>query len=384
MIFPYRAGAPAYFASKIQLGAMMQTARAFGQVQDALSFFVVGYRSHGRMARGGRAARRLRDVDRQRAAHAAGAEASTARPDGGGSRLDLEKLLVHLPNGTPLVAADGFAIRAGERVLVTGPSGSGKSTLFRAIAGIWPFGRGTIAIPAKATLMMLPQRPYFPIAPLRDGVTYPGAAGAFQRGADPDVLNAVGLPDLAERLDEDDALEPDAVARRAAAARPRPRAAAGAATILFLDEATASLDEPSEAALYRLLQQKLPRPTIVSIGHRSTLDAFHPRNVAMATARRPLGTDGPGGAREAARPRPSVWKETPAFRGLPSTRDQSKGRQIALPPSSDRGSPKAYFRLVIAVRSTDSLAIPAAPHQLEPKPPGLIEVTLAGLKLVVE
>ncbi|MGY4284646.1 ABC-type uncharacterized transport system fused permease/ATPase subunit [Bradyrhizobium sp. LM2.7] len=200
----------------------------------------------------------------------------------GGSRaIGLEQLRVNLPNGAPLVAADAFTIHAPERVLVTGPSGSGKSTLFRAIAGIWPFGTGTIVIPEKAKLMMLPQRPYFPVGVLRDAVVYPAAPGAFETTQVRDALVAVGLPDLAERLEEDghwNRMLSLGEQQRLGLAR----ALLHGPDYLFLDEATASLDEPSEARLYRLLAEKLPRATIVSIGHRSTLDAFHTRKMTMA------------------------------------------------------------------------------------------------------
>ena len=169
---------------------------------------------------------------------------------------------------------------AGERVLVTGPSGSGKSTLFRAIAGIWPFGTGSIFIPEKAKLMMLPQRPYFPVGILHDAVVYPAEAGAFDPAQVRDALIAVGLPDLAERLEEDghwNRMLSLGEQQRLGLAR----ALLHVPDYLFLDEATASLDEPSEARLYRLLMEKLPQATIVSIGHRSTLDAFHTRKVAL-------------------------------------------------------------------------------------------------------
>jgi len=165
-------------------------------------------------------------------------------------------------------------------VLVTGPSGSGKSTLFRAIAGIWPFGTGTIDIPAQAKLMMLPQRPYFPVGALGDAVIYPSAPGAFQAARIRDAVIAVGLPDLAERLGEDghwNRMLSLGEQQRLGLAR----ALLHMPDYLFLDEATASLDEPSEARLYRLLTEKLPQATIVSIGHRSTLDAFHTRKVTM-------------------------------------------------------------------------------------------------------
>jgi putative ATP-binding cassette transporter len=196
------------------------------------------------------------------------------------SEISLQQLLVNLPNGKPLVSADGFSLRAGERTLLTGPSGSGKSTLFRAVAGIWPFGEGAIAIPANASLMMLPQRPYFPIGSLHAAIVYPGEPESFDQGQMRDVLAMVGLPQLGPRLKE------EAHWNRMLSLGEQQRLGLARALLhkpdyLFLDEATASLDEPSEAALYSLLEKKLPDTTIVSIGHRSTLDAFHQRNISM-------------------------------------------------------------------------------------------------------
>jgi vitamin B12/bleomycin/antimicrobial peptide transport system ATP-binding/permease protein len=196
------------------------------------------------------------------------------------NEIDLEQLLVALPNGTPLISAADFHLHAGERALVTGPSGAGKSTLFRAIAGIWPYGKGSISIPAKASLMMLPQRPYFPIGSLRAAIAYPGQADRFGAERVKDVLALVGLQRLAARLDEEahwNRMLSLGEQQRLGLAR----ALLHAPQYLFLDEATASLDEPSEAALYRLLEEKLPATTIVSIGHRSTLEALHQRKVVL-------------------------------------------------------------------------------------------------------
>lgn len=281
VIFPYVLVAPAFFAKKIQLGDMMQTASAFSSVQGALSFFVTAYRS---LAEWRSIVARLDgfEMSVDSASHLPAHEPAIAlRAAGSGGQISLDALCVNLPNGEPLVAADAFAIRTPERVLVTGPSGSGKSTLFRAIAGIWPFGTGTIAIPEKAKLMMLPQRPYFPVGILRDAVAYPAASGTFEPARIRDALIAVGLPGLAERLEEDShwnrMLSLGEQQRLGLA-----RALLHGPDYLFLDEATASLDEPSEARLYRLLAEKLPEATIVSIGHRSTLDAFHTRKVTMA------------------------------------------------------------------------------------------------------
>src|SRR5882672_2777599 len=280
VIFPYILVAPAYFAEKIQLGGMMQTASAFASVQKALSFFVTVYRT---LADWRAVVARL---DGFEMAIASAATLAT-RPDSiavvsstGSDAIDLRQLLVRLPNGTPLVSAESFSLRGNERVLFTGPSGAGKSTLFRAIAGVWPFGTGSIAIPAEATLMMLPQRPYFPVGSLQAAIVYPAEPSAFDSDRVQDALIAVGMPQLASKLDEvahwNRMLSLGEQQRLGLA-----RALLHAPQYLFLDEATASLDEPSEAALYRLLEGKLPATTIVSIGHRSTLEAFHQRNVVL-------------------------------------------------------------------------------------------------------
>ncbi len=288
VVFPYILVAPAFFADKIQLGGLTQTASAFGSVQKALSVFVTIYRT---LADWRAVVARLDGFEMSIASattlrngpDSIGVVAAQGSGQGsaqGGKAIDLRQLLVRLPNGTPLVAADGLSLRAGERTLLTGPSGSGKSTLFRAIAGIWPFGSGSIAVPANASLMMLPQRPYFPIGSLHAAIGYPGETESFSAELVRDALTMVGLPQLGARLDE------EAHWNRMLSLGEQQRLGLARALLhkpeyLFLDEATASLDEPSEAALYKLLAEKLPATTIVSIGHRSTLEAFHQRNVAM-------------------------------------------------------------------------------------------------------
>jgi putative ATP-binding cassette transporter len=280
VIFPYILVAPAYFADKIQLGGMMQTASAFGSVQDSLSFIITSYRT---LAEWQSVVARLAGFEaaiENAAALTVEQNIIHVRPDDKGS-IDLRKLVVQLPNGTPLVAADGFSISGSERTLVSGPSGAGKSTLFRAIAGIWPFGSGSITVPANATPMMLPQRPYFPVGSLKAAIVYPAEASVFDSDRVGDVLIAVGLPQLASKLHE------EAHWNRMLSLGEQQRLGIARALLhkpqyLFLDEATASLDEASEAALYKLLAEKLPATTIVSIGHRSTLAAFHERNVVLS------------------------------------------------------------------------------------------------------
>ena len=278
VVFPYILVAPAYFADKIQLGGMMQTASAFSSVQQSLSFFVSAYRT---LAEWRSVVARLSGFEMSIESASNPRSRSIATLSATGSdRIQLEQLLVSLPDGTPLVSTDGFKLSSHERILVTGPSGAGKSTLFRAIAGIWPFGRGTISIPAKAKLMMLPQRPYFPVGSLRAAIVYPAEASAFSASQVGDALVAVGLPQLAPRLEEEahwNRMLSLGEQQRLGLAR----ALLHAPDFLFLDEATASLDEPSEARLYRLIEEQLPAAMIVSIGHRSTLQAFHQRHVEL-------------------------------------------------------------------------------------------------------
>jgi vitamin B12/bleomycin/antimicrobial peptide transport system ATP-binding/permease protein len=280
IVFPYIVASPAYFAGKLQLGGLMQIANAFSEVQRALSFFIDAYRT---LAEWRAVVDRLAgfnvaiDSARQ-AAVTAPVVAVTART--GKSEVEIDDLALRLPTGVPLLTADDIHVPQGDRVLVTGPSGSGKSTLFRAIAGIWPFGSGAVRVPAGARLMTLPQRPYFPIASLAGAVSYPAERGAFSDAQIAEVLGAVGLPDLAGRLAEEAhwnrMLSPGEQQRLGIA-----RALLHAPDYLFLDEATASLDEDSEAALYHLLQDRLKTATIVSIGHRPTLNAFHRRRLTL-------------------------------------------------------------------------------------------------------
>jgi putative ATP-binding cassette transporter len=278
-VFPFVVISPAYFAGVVQLGGLTQTASAFGSVQTSLSFFINSYRT---LAEWRSVIARL---DGFNAAVAHAKAATVAQPSvtvsaGAGETVTIDDLLIRLPQGMPLAAADDIAIAPGERVLVTGPSGAGKSTLFRAIAGRWPFGRGTVTIPKGAKLLVLPQRPYFPLGTLAAAVSYPAEPGAFGNELLAETVAAVGLPALAARLQEEghwNRILSLGEQQRLGIAR----ALLQTPDILLLDEATASLDEAAEAALYLLIGQRLPNATMISIGHRSTLAAFHRRGLAL-------------------------------------------------------------------------------------------------------
>jgi vitamin B12/bleomycin/antimicrobial peptide transport system ATP-binding/permease protein len=280
VIFPYVIVSPVYFSGAMQLGGLMQTASAFKSVQDALMYFITAYRS---IAEWRAIVERLSGFE---AAIAAGRAAAVTPPvievvpREAPASFAVDDLRVRLPSGEPVVAAERLKFPAGERVLVTGPSGAGKSTLFRAIAGVWPFGAGRVTVPKGAKMMLLPQRPYFPVATLAVAVGYPAPAGTFDDARVGEALTAVGLPQLIGRLGQ------EAHWNRMLSLGEQQRLAIARALLhvpqyLFLDEATASLDEAAEAALYRLLQERFKGATIVSIGHRSTLGAFHRRRVEI-------------------------------------------------------------------------------------------------------
>ncbi len=278
VVVPYILTAPYYFIGKITLGQMQQVVGAFSRVESALTYFITIYTT---LAEYKAVLDRLTTFEGAiRSAQRIGGESRLSHVPATGRDVRLSGMDLSLPDGRALLHADGVVFRQGERTLLAGPSGSGKSTLFRAIAGIWPFGEGQVAIPNGDSMMLLPQRPYIPFGSLRAAVTYPGVEGAYGDSAIQDALVAAQLPQLADRLDEERAwgqtLSLGEQQRLAVA-----RALLAKPDWLFLDEATAALDEPTEAEIYQAIKEKLPGTTVVSIGHRSTLAAFHDRRIAM-------------------------------------------------------------------------------------------------------
>ncbi|MGC1177685.1 MAG: ABC transporter ATP-binding protein/permease [Methyloceanibacter sp.] len=275
IIFPFIVVSPLYFAGSMMLGGLMQIASAFGQVQGALSFFVKAYSD---IADWKAVLNRLAgfdaSIDWARSLDAAAPRVEHVSD--GGTALLAEELVVGLPNGDEIVRVRGLVIEPAERVLVAGPSGSGKTSLFRALGGVWPFGSGSVRIPRSANVLVLPQRPYLPLGTLRGALAYPGPDDAFAPAEIEEALLATGLEALKDKLDETaywaDQLSVGEQQRLSIA-----RALLQKPDWLFLDEATSALDERAEDMLYRLLLKRLPRAAIVSIGHRSSLIAFHER-----------------------------------------------------------------------------------------------------------
>ncbi len=275
---PYVVAAPFYFLGKISLGGLNQVGAAFNNVYENMNFFVTYYVG---LADFRAVLNRLTSFDEA----ISRAKAATEHPVGvkfAGSpsgEIVFENLTLTLPDGRSLIRADDIALSPGESTLVVGPSGAGKSTLFRAVAGIWPFGAGVIREPA-AKLMLLPQRPYIPLGTLRNAIAYPADAAAFDDRILRQALFTVGLPHLADRLEDHDnwqmTLSGGEQQRLSAA-----RALIAKPDWLFLDEATSALDEDSERKLYKALAQALPDTTLVSIGHRGTLGALHTQRIAI-------------------------------------------------------------------------------------------------------
>jgi len=276
-IVPSIVAAPRYFRGELGLGGLMQTSQAFQQVQDALSFFVQSYKE---IAAWCAVVERLAGFDRSLASVQREATTGIRHVDGRAGQLALTNVDLYRPDGQPLMANVNFTLRRGDSVLLTGASGSGKSTLIRAIAGIWPFGRGEIRTPHDMRILFLPQRPYLPIGKLREVVSYPMAGEGVAEGTLREALEAVGLPPLIGRLDEDGhwqlQLSPGEQQRIAFA-----RALIQKPDWLFLDEATSAVDEGTESRLYQLVRDRLPGTATFSIGHRATLRAFHARRLMV-------------------------------------------------------------------------------------------------------
>ena len=279
LVFPLAIVAPAYFAGRIPLGGIFQSASAFVKVQEALSWIVINY---SELAKWSATVSRLDGFVAATAAVAA-APGAVAMREPGGDRLAVSGVSLWTPDGRLLIRDAELAIARGERLLLKGASGAGKSTFLRALAGLWPEMSGRIIVPTGQRIF-LPQKPYLPSGTLLRAVTYPLQPDETDEAAVGPALRDVGLAHLATHLEREDVWSSKlsgGEAQRLALARVlllRP-------DWLFLDEATAGLDLSAEAAFYGLLQMRLPQATLVSVAHRPQVEAFHERIFELADGR---------------------------------------------------------------------------------------------------
>lgn len=273
VIFPFLVGAPRYFSGAITLGGLMQISSAFGQVQSALSWFIDAF---GQLAEWKASVNRLSSFHSTILALQKQESGINITHNNVGAIL-IEQVSLELPSGIKLTEKFDAIIHDGERILVSGPSGCGKSTLFRAMADIWPYGDGTIEIPAAKKLLFLPQRSYLPINTLKAAINYPSSATAYKELAIIHYLDLCKLSHLIPKLNENDnwsqRLSPGEQQRLAFV-----RALLHRPDVLFLDEATSALDAETEKELYELVIQELPEAAIISIAHRASVASYHTRH----------------------------------------------------------------------------------------------------------
>jgi len=284
-VLPVILCAPKFLNGTMSLGEVMQAASAFTFVQTAFNWLVDNYpKLADWTASARRAASLIASLDALETAETSDIGRITRSDEGEGAALRLRDLSVTLDDGTAVLDDTDVAITPGERVLIAGESGTGKSTLVRAIAGLWPWGGGTIEVEKGAKLMLLPQRPYVPIGTLRRAATYPDPAESRSVEDVAQAFRRVGLDHLIDRMDEDapwDQTLSGGEKQRLAFARiflHKP-------DIIVLDEATAALDPKSQDELMAHLSERPEETTLVSVGHRPELEAFHSRKITLERRR---------------------------------------------------------------------------------------------------
>ena len=270
IIFPFVVAMNRYLSKEVSLGGLMQVASAFGRVQDSLSYFVDMYSS---IAQWQAVVMRLTYFGRHMHEVSQQAEQFHVERFATSEAVSVEQMQVNLPDDTALLQDISFTLQPGRNVLIKGVSGSGKSTLLRALAGIWPFVTGKINLPKTEELMFIPQKPYIPLGSLREALLYPGKKPL----SDEELLYLLDLCQIGYLRDKLDIV---ADWSHVLSVGEQQRLAFVRAHIqepkwLFLDEATSALDEDTEAAMYALLAERLTQTTLVSIGHRSTLNKYH-------------------------------------------------------------------------------------------------------------
>ena len=279
IVVPIIVAAPGYFGGDLSFGGLMMVVGAFTQVQQALNWFVTNFpkiadwrAALNRVATFHHSLEHVDDIEDEHERITLG-----KHPRG---MLAFEQVGILLADGSVVIDEATAEIRRGERVLIKGESGSGKSTLFRAIAGLWPWGTGKILLPPRHSMEFMPQRPYLPLGTLRGAVTYPAGPDEYDNGKIEDSLRRVGLEEFVPLLDKEERWD------KAMSLGQQQRLAFARLLLhrpswIFLDEATAALDDENQGVVMSIFDEELPEATIISIGHRPGLEAFHTRTLQL-------------------------------------------------------------------------------------------------------
>lgn len=282
-LFPYLVGVPRVFSGDMQFGGLMQTAVAFQHVENALAYLVLHYYSatEASFAQLQAVVERLSDFKKA----IADAEATLVNGqlefiENDGQSIEATSLTLYKPDGREMIRDLNLTIQRGDRLMIAGPSGRGKSTLLKTLAGIWPYGKGTVSAPSSTHRIFLPQKAYMPMGTLRDILVYPTNRTDITNEQIADLLHLCNLPQLVDRIDE--------VANwsQALSLGEQQRVSFVRLFLLkpdwiFLDESTSALDVDNEALMYRLLEVYCPHATIVSVAHRLYLKEFHTRELIL-------------------------------------------------------------------------------------------------------
>jgi putative ATP-binding cassette transporter len=272
-LVPLLIAAPAFFAGHIKLGSVMQTRIAYGEVSGALSWFVNAYQEIARWrANIERLVTLLEEIESTELEQKEGVQVERSDDPS----LHLDDLRVTCPDGSGLVERADAAIAPGDRIALVGASGTGKRMLLRAVTGMWRFGTGRIRVPRGARTLVLVERPYLPIGSLREVLAYPDSPESYDEAAMREALQAAGLGNLADRLDDTEHWQQ----RLSGGEQQRigiARALLQKPAFLFLDEATSGLGEEEEAHAYELLRERLPQSALVSVATRPNVARFHER-----------------------------------------------------------------------------------------------------------
>ena len=313
-IFPVLLMAPLYLGGGVTLGRVMQTAAAFVQVQIALNWLVDNY---ARIAEWLASANRVTGLWAALAALDSTLDSDSNRiaiSDSLDDRLYIRGLSVASHDGRVMIDDADTVIESGQKVLLTGDSGTGKSTLIRALAGLWPWGSGSILLPAGARIAFMPQRSYLRRGTLRQALTYPAEENAVEEAVLTQAMQRCGLRRMIPRLDEVeswDKMLSGGEQQRVAFVRTLIQKP----DVIIMDEATSALDVDSQDSMMDLFRNELSGCTVISVGHRPELKEYHDRTITLTLHRGGARLSGgkdrvrrpklSGLLRRALRPRPS-------------------------------------------------------------------------------